>query len=85
MVGAETNQKVGQLDNPLRRLVRRQTETARERRPAAIFRHPNNVLIAVGTSDYRVLVFSAYIKEVFERLGRLFQVSWLFAPLAGRR
>ncbi|KAI6176801.1 Actin-related protein 2/3 complex subunit [Aphelenchoides bicaudatus] len=29
--------------------------------------HPNNVMIAAGTTDYRVLVFSAYIKEVDEK------------------
>jgi actin related protein 2/3 complex subunit 1A/1B len=26
--------------------------------------HPNNVMIVVGTADFRVFVFSAYIKEV---------------------
>jgi len=29
--------------------------------------HPNNVLICCGTSDFRVFVFSAYIKEVDEK------------------
>lgn len=26
--------------------------------------HPNNVLIATGSTDYRVRVFSAYIKDI---------------------
>jgi actin related protein 2/3 complex subunit 1A/1B len=29
--------------------------------------HPNNVLLAAGSSDYKARVFSAYIKDIDEK------------------
>ena len=29
--------------------------------------HPNNVLVATGSADFRVRVFSGYVKEIEER------------------
>lgn len=39
--------------------------------------HPNNILLACGSTDYKSRIFSTFIKEVDDKQASLKQISWL--------